>query len=263
MGKIVKNIILILIGFLFITGLFAAFSNNTKIKTVPISDIASLINQQKVSSLTVGSSSITAKLKDNSEETATIGNIPDIITYLKNSGVDPSKLTPDNLEVEYTTTSLASAIAGDVLPILIPVLAIALFIYFLMRQVQGTNNRALSFGQSTVRLSDERKNRVRFADVAGAKEAKEELKEIVEFLKYPQKFLALGAKIPKGVLLLGSPGVGKTLLSRAVAGEANVPFFHISGSEFVEMFVGVGAARVATYLKKLRKMLLALFLLMK
>jgi cell division protease FtsH len=130
---------------------------------------------------------------------------------------------------------------------------IALFIYFLMRQVQGSNNRALTFGQSSVKLSDERKNKVRFADVAGAKEAKEELSEIVEFLRYPQKFLALGAKIPKGVLLLGSPGVGKTMLARAVAGEANVPFFHISGSEFVEMFVGVGASRVRDLFKKAKR----------
>ena len=141
---------------------------------------------------------------------------------------------------------------NNLLPFLLPFAVVGLFIYFLMRNVQGANNRALSFGQSGVKLSDE-KTKVKFDDVAGAKEAKEELKEVVDFLRYPQKFLEVGAKIPKGVLLLGSPGVGKTLLARAVAGEANVPFFHISGSEFVEMFVGVGAARVRDLFKKAKK----------
>ena len=123
-----------------------------------------------------------------------------------------------------------------------------------MRQVQGSNNRALSFGQSQARLTDTgSKKKVTFEDVAGAREAKEELKEIVDFLKNPHKFLALGARIPKGVLLLGPPGVGKTLLARAVAGEANVPFFHVSGSEFVEMFVGVGASRVRDTFRKAKK----------
>lgn len=162
-------------------------------------------------------------------------------------------MTPDKVKIQYDTGSFASSLANAILPFLIPFILVSLFVYFMMRQVQGTNNRAMSFGQSSVKLNDERKNRVKFTDVAGSKEAKEELKEIVEFLRFPQKFLALGAKIPKGVLLLGSPGVGKTLLARAVAGEANVPFFHISGSEFVEMFVGVGASRVRDLFKKAKK----------
>ena len=127
---------------------------------------------------------------------------------------------------------------------LLPVLLIGVFLYFMFRQAQGTNNQALSFGKSRARMFLGNKTVVTFADVAGVDEAKTELQEVVEFLKYPEKFNSLGARIPRGVLLVGPPGTGKTLLARAVAGEAGVPFFSISGSEFVEMFVGVGASRV-------------------
>src|SRR5205085_7108881 len=126
----------------------------------------------------------------------------------------------------------------------LPFVFLALFLLFMMRQAQGSNNQALSFGKSRARMFMGNKPTVTFQDVAGVEEAKQELQEVVEFLKYPEKFAALGARIPHGVLLVGPPGTGKTLLSRAVAGEAGVPFFSISGSEFVEMFVGVGASRV-------------------
>ena len=115
----------------------------------------------------------------------------------------------------------------------------------MMRQAQGSNNQTMSFGRSRARMMPFNRPSVTFNDVAGVDEAKQELEEVVDFLKYPERFLQLGARIPKGVLLVGPPGTGKTLLARAVAGEAGVPFFHISGSEFVEMFVGVGAARGA------------------
>ena len=254
MGKIIKNIILILIGFLFITAIFSAFSQNPKITSVPLSDVSTLLNQGKVDSLTISDSTITVKVKDSdTQQQAKITAGTDVVAFFKDTGVDPSKLTPDKVKIEYDTGSVWSNLAAPVLSVLLPFALVGLFVYFLMRQVQGSNNRALSFGQSSVKLNDERKNRVKFSDVAGAKEAKDELKEIVEFLRFPQKFLSLGAKIPKGVLLLGAPGVGKTLLARAVAGEANVPFFHISGSEFVEMFVGVGAARVRDLFKKAKK----------
>lgn len=252
MGKFVKNIILILIGFLFITGLFAAFSGDSKVKNVSSSEIINLVDQDKVEKLTVSGDTVTAKVKDSDIlEQAKLSPNENIRTVLKDSGISAEKIRA--ISIENKDSGVLGNLAGAVLPFLIPFIFISLFIYFLMRQVQGTNNRALSFGQSGVKLSDERKNKVKFADVAGAKEAKEELNEIVEFLRFPQKFLQLGAKIPKGVLLLGSPGVGKTLLSRAVAGEANVPFFHISGSEFVEMFVGVGASRVRDLFKKAKK----------
>jgi len=127
---------------------------------------------------------------------------------------------------------------------LLPLIFFGAILLFMMRQAQGSNNQALSFGKSRARMFMGNKPTITFADVAGVEEAKQELAEVVEFLKYPEKFSALGARIPKGVLLVGPPGTGKTLLSRAVAGEAGVPFFSISGSEFVEMFVGVGASRV-------------------
>jgi len=133
---------------------------------------------------------------------------------------------------------------GLLISALLPVLLIGGFIFFMMRQAQGTNNQAMSFGKSRARMFLGNKTVVTFQDVAGVDEAKTELQEVVEFLKYPEKFNSLGARIPRGVLLIGSPGTGKTLLARAVAGEAGVPFFSISGSEFVEMFVGVGASRV-------------------
>ncbi|MBD3156560.1 AAA family ATPase, partial [Candidatus Peregrinibacteria bacterium] len=136
---------------------------------------------------------------------------------------------------------------------IVPFLLIIGFFVFMMRQAQSSNNQAMSFGKSKARLHDKEKNRTTFKDVAGAKEAKEDLIEIVDFLKSPTKYTQMGAKIPKGVILVGGPGTGKTLLARAVAGEANVPFFNISGSEFVEMFVGVGASRVRDLFKKAKR----------
>src|SRR3954453_155884 len=136
---------------------------------------------------------------------------------------------------------------------LLPLIFFGAILLFMMRQAQGSNNQALSFGKSRARMFMGNKPTITFADVAGVEEAKQELAEVVEFLKYPEKFSALGARIPKGVLLVGPPGTGKTLLSRAVAGEAGVPFFSISGSEFVEMFVGVGASRVRDLFNNARK----------
>ncbi|MEO5939838.1 MAG: ATP-dependent zinc metalloprotease FtsH, partial [Candidatus Limnocylindrales bacterium] len=143
-----------------------------------------------------------------------------------------AKAPPDNGWISILVTGL------------LPILIIGGFIFFMMRQAQGTNNQAMSFGKSRARMFLGNKTVVTFADVAGVDEAKTELQEVVEFLKYPEKFNSLGARIPRGVLLVGPPGTGKTLMARAVAGEAGVPFFSISGSEFVEMFVGVGASRV-------------------
>ncbi len=252
MGKIIKNIILVLIGFLILSVVVAAFTSNKEVKSVPLSEVSNLIRDDKVESIEVTSDSIQTKLKDSDNKLkSSIGARTEIPQYFVDSGVPTEKISA--IKIEFTTPGTVSQVAGAILPFLIPFVLIALFIFFLMRQVQGSNNRALTFGQSSVKLNDEQKNKVRFADVAGAKEAKEELSEIVQFLKFPQKFLNLGAKIPKGVLLLGSPGVGKTMLARAVAGEANVPFFHISGSEFVEMFVGVGASRVRDLFKKAKR----------
>ena len=155
---------------------------------------------------------------------------------------------PSMAQCEISFEAVAESATGQWIGVLIasllPVLLIGAFFFFMMRQAQGTNNQAMSFGKSRARMFLGSKTVVTFADVAGVEEAKQELTEVVEFLKYPEKFNALGARIPRGVLLVGPPGTGKTLLARAVAGEAGVPFFSISGSEFVEMFVGVGASRV-------------------
>ncbi|HEV8176635.1 MAG TPA: ATP-dependent metallopeptidase FtsH/Yme1/Tma family protein, partial [Gemmatimonadales bacterium] len=155
-----------------------------------------------------------------------------------------SRCPPQGIAVSPQPTDDGSAWIGLLLTGLMPVLLIGVFLYFMFRQAQGTNNQALSFGKSRARMFLGNKTVVTFGDVAGVDEAKAELQEVVEFLKYPEKFNSLGARIPRGVLLVGPPGTGKTLLARAVAGEAGVPFFSISGSEFVEMFVGVGASRV-------------------
>jgi cell division protease FtsH len=252
MGKLIKNIILILIAFLVVSGIYLAVSNTGKVTPVSISQIKDKINDGKISTVSISDGMIVAEQKDSQEKlSAVTGTDVPFTTFLKDNGVPSDKIS--QIKIEYKNEGTLQSVMSSVLPFAIPFVLVGLLLYFFMRQVQGTNNRAMSFGQSSVRLADERKTKVKFADVAGAKEAKEELYEIVEFLKVPQKFLTLGAKIPKGVLLLGSPGVGKTLLARAVAGEANVPFFHISGSEFVEMFVGVGASRVRDLFRKAKK----------
>ena len=170
-----------------------------------------------------------------------IGNDTDSVGLLVDSGVEVGP--PSGVDVTFKGSSGFSSFFGLMLNFL-PLIFFGGLILFMMRQAQGSNNQTLSFGRSRARMMPFNRPGVTFADVAGVDEAKHELEEVVEFLKYPERFLSLGARIPKGILLVGQPGTGKTLLARAVAGEAGSPFFHISGSEFVEMFVGVGAARV-------------------
>jgi cell division protease FtsH len=169
---------------------------------------------------------------------------PDSNVYTDLGCSDGTAAKFDCATYEASQPSAAGGILTLLITALLPVLLIGGFIFFMMRQAQGTNNQAMSFGKSRARMFLGNKTVVTFNDVAGVDEAKQELTEVVEFLKYPEKFNSLGARIPRGVLLVGPPGTGKTLLARAVAGEAGVPFFSISGSEFVEMFVGVGASRV-------------------
>ena len=173
--------------------------------------------------------------------TSRIGSDSDIVTLLVESGVDIGP--PNGVEVIFQGSSGLSSFFGLLINFL-PIIIFGGLILFMMRQAQGSNNQTMSFGRSRARMAPINRPTVSFDEVAGIDEAKAELYEVVEFLKFPERFTALGARIPKGVLLVGAPGTGKTLLARAVAGEAGVPFFHISGSEFVEMFVGVGAARV-------------------
>ncbi len=166
-----------------------------------------------------------------------------LIAQLIALGVSPAQLSPDKIKIDIQSPSWWSGFL-NVLFVILPFLGLGFLFWWVFRQAQGSNNQAMSFGKSRARMFSGDHPTVTFEDVAGAEESKEELKEIVEFLREPQKFIQLGARIPKGVLLVGPPGTGKTLLAKAVSGEAGVPFFSISGSEFVEMFVGVGASRV-------------------
>jgi cell division protease FtsH len=217
-------------------------------RSVNVSTILSHIKEDMGKSqqdrLNVSTDTITltrGKAADAPREVANINDTFDITRVLKDNGINYN----DNhlLVLQYDPPSAVGAWLS-LLGGLIPFILIGSLLVFMMRQAQGSNNQALSFGKSRARMFMGNKPTVTFADVAGVEEAKQELQEIVEFLKYPDKFAALGARIPKGLLLVGPPGTGKTLISRAVAGEAGVPFFSISGSEFVEMFVGVGASRV-------------------
>jgi cell division protease FtsH len=210
----------------------------------PYSQFLADVTADRVSKVIQDGEVLTVDLRDNSVDKDYSAVVPSVLTDVLEqmrtaagdrelpAGIYEKKVTPDTSWI------------GLILTGLLPILVIGGFIFFMMRQAQGTNNQALSFGKSRARMFLGNKTVVTFADVAGVDEAKTELQEVVEFLKYPEKFNSLGARIPRGVLLVGPPGTGKTLMARAVAGEAGVPFFSISGSEFVEMFVGVGASRV-------------------
>ncbi len=253
MNKFFKNTVVIILIFVALAALVVSFGGGSKPKQVDLSTVASQVEGGQVSEIQVDSTNtnLTVSLKDGSTETTSKEGDISVNDTLKNYGVPQDKINA--VPIKPQSQSVWGSIVSQALPFLIPFILVSVFIWILMRNVQGANNRAMSFGQSQARMQDERKKKITFNDVAGVREAKEELKEVVEFLKFPQKFLQLGARIPKGVLLLGSPGVGKTLLARAVAGEANVPFFHMSGSEFVEMFVGVGASRVRDLFKKAKR----------
>ncbi|MCX6763960.1 MAG: ATP-dependent zinc metalloprotease FtsH [Candidatus Moranbacteria bacterium] len=254
MKNLVKNIGLILLTFLLISGLFILYSApQTKPEEISLSVLVAQINEGKVKNITVEPSHVSIELTDGKLEKTTKESEAGITESLKNYGVEQEKLKAVNISIKGEST--LNFWLSSVLPFLLPFILIGAFIWFMMRQAQRGNTQALSFGNSRAQMIDpkDKRKRTTFSDVAGSKEAKEELEEIVEFLKTPGKFLKLGAKIPKGVLLLGAPGTGKTLIAKAVAGEANVPFFNISGSEFVEMFVGVGASRVRDLFKQAKR----------
>lgn len=252
MKNLFKNFFLILIIFLTISYLFSLYSTqNTPVEKIGLEKLVQEINNEEVASITVKGDNLSIVLKDNRQQTAYKEPGESLSQLLRNYEVSPEKMTAVNVKIKNDST--ATIILTTILPLLIPILVFAGLFYFIMRSAQGMNNRALSFGQTTAKEVDRHKNKITFKDVGGVKEAKEELREVVQFLKQPKKFTDLGAKIPKGILLLGSPGTGKTLLARAVAGEADVPFFSLSGSEFVEMFVGVGASRVRDLFKKAKK----------
>ncbi|MFA6183544.1 MAG: ATP-dependent zinc metalloprotease FtsH [Parcubacteria group bacterium] len=255
MDKFLKNVLApTLIVFLLISGLMILYkSPKEKIENISLSKLVSQVNAGEVKGVSVSGSELNIELNSGAKEKASKEVESSLVETLSNYGVNKDALQKVNIEIK--RESGWAVWAGIIIPFLLPILLIVGFLWFMMRQAQRGNSQAMSFGMSKARMLDpkDKKKRTMFKDVAGAKEAKEELMEVVEFLKHPKKFLNMGAKIPKGVLLLGPPGTGKTLVAKAVAGEAGVPFFNISGSEFVEMFVGVGASRVRDLFKQAKK----------
>ncbi len=225
----------------------------TESESISLSQLASDINTGKIQTIDVSGDSIRATYLDKTTKTSRKETEASLTETLKNYDVAPEQLSAVKIEIKdeggvrFWFLTLA--------PLLVPVILLFGIIWYLSRQMRGAGMQAFTFGRSLARLvsPEDGAQRVTFADVAGAREAKEELTEIVDFLKNPKKFIQIGARIPKGVLLMGAPGTGKTLLARAVAGEAGVPFFTISGSEFVEMFVGVGASRVRDLFETAKK----------
>jgi len=252
MKPILRNIVLFLIILFAIGGILSTVNLQTeKPQEVGLVEFVGLINSGQVKAIEAVDSKLNVEKADGKkivvykETSETLGDV------LKNYGAKEEEV--QKVKIVISQQRGVGAWLLELLPFLIPFAFIAFFIWFMMRQAQGANMKAMSFGQSRAREVGKGEKKVTFKDVAGVKEAKEELLEVVEFLRSPKKFVALGAKIPKGVLLMGAPGTGKTMLARAVAGEANVPFYHISGSEFVEMFVGVGASRVRDLFEKAKK----------
>ncbi|NTW13638.1 MAG: ATP-dependent zinc metalloprotease FtsH [Candidatus Moranbacteria bacterium] len=254
MDKLMKNIATIVVFFLVVSGILLLYQEQSpKPEQLSLSALVTEINAGHVSKIEVSANDLAIDLADGKKAESLKEAESSLTETLKNYGVDQEKLSAVIIDIK--KESGASFWAAALLPFLIPLLFVGGFVWFMLKQAQRGNSQAMNFGLSRARMLDPRnkKKSVTFSDVAGSKEAKEELKEIVDFLKHPKKFLAMGAKIPKGVLLLGSPGTGKTLIAKAVAGEAGVPFFNISGSEFVEMFVGVGASRVRDLFKQAKK----------
>ena len=252
--NIMNQIIIAVFIFISITLIYTLVAKKpADVKQMTISEVAKSVVDGNVEKIVVSGEDINITFKDKTVGTAKKELESSLSSTLYNYGVTPVQLSGTPIEIKTESGFWYTVL--NVLPFLLPVFVIIFFIWMLTRQVKGQGMQAFTFGQSKARITDpdDKNNKVTFKDVAGAKEAKEELKEIVDFLKNPKKFLDIGARIPKGVLLTGAPGTGKTLLARAVAGEAAVPFFHLSGSEFVEMFVGVGASRVRDLFKMAKK----------
>jgi cell division protease FtsH len=236
-------IIYLLLLVAIIAMLFYSFrQSSTANDVLTINQVAADIQAGKVNRIVVNENSLRVIYADG-EKTSTKEANGTLVQQLIDLGVTPTQLDPAKINIEIKPPSAWLGII-TALGYILPFIILAGVFWFIFRQAQGSNNAAMSFGKSRARMFSGDQPTVTFADVAGVEEAKEELKEVVEFLREPQKFISLGARIPKGVLLVGPPGTGKTLLAKAVSGEAGVPFFSISGSEFVEMFVGVGASRV-------------------
>lgn len=242
MKMLTKNIFWAIITLLVVAVLFSLFyQENKKPAVLSIDQVVSRINSDEVSKITVNGNDLEIELKNGEAAISKKETEAGLIETLKNYGVNQDALQKVSFSI--TSESGFKYWASIILPVLLPLIIIGIFFLFIFRQAKGGVSQAFNFSRANIKLFSSFKNKPKFDDVAGLKEAKQELMEVVDFLKNPKKYLDMGAKIPRGVLLFGAPGTGKTLLARAVAGEANVPFFHISASEFVELFVGVGAAR--------------------
>ena len=253
-GNFSGSIVGVLFIFMLITASYLVISEEgKKVPEVSISDLAQSVARGDITRIVVAGDKLTITYKNDEVKIAKKEIGSTLSQTLFNYGVTGDALSKTQIEIKDESGFMFWLL--NFLPFLAPILFLILVVWYVWRQVRGAGMQALSFGQSKARITDpnDKNNRVTFKDVAGCKEAKEELKEIVDFLKSPKKFLDIGARIPKGVILTGAPGTGKTLLARAVAGEAGVPFFHLSGSEFVEMFVGVGASRVRDLFKMAKK----------
>src|SRR5437016_7869155 len=256
-GKWIRTSLILLLVTLAIVLVVVFFRSPSDTQSVNVStilaDIKTDMHKNQQDTLNVASNTLTltrGNAPDAAKEAASINDTFDTTQVLKDNGINYSN--SHLLVLQYEPPSALGAWV-NILVSFIPFIAIGALLIFMMRQAQGSNNQALSFGKSRARMFMGNKSTVTFADVAGVEEAKQELEEIVEFLKFPDKFVALGARIPKGLLLVGPPGTGKTLIARAVAGEAGVPFLSVTGSSFVEIFVGVGASRVRDLFAEARK----------
>jgi cell division protease FtsH len=243
-----KNLIFVAVLILFGLIIFAAVGQPSKLKEVSLSEVVARANSGEIKKLTIKGNEVDITPKGESKPTEKAYKEAGSSIY--DQGL---KQNVEGLEVNPQPESSSGGIWLTLATTIGPVILISLVLFLMLRSAQGQGNQAMSFGKSKARLYGNEKDKVTFKQVAGSHEAKQDLEEVVEFLKFPKKFEGVGAKIPKGVLLVGPPGTGKTMLARAVAGEANVPFFSISGSEFVEMFVGVGASRVRDLFAKAKK----------
>ncbi len=250
-----SNILTILLVFLLLVSAYSFFAERkAKTEVISLSQLATDIRASHIKEVDIEGTDLHLIYVDDTKKDSKKELEASLTDTLKNYGVSPEEL--GNIKIEIKDPSGFGYWFYSLAPFLFPLVFLFILIWFLSRQVKSSGGmQAFSFGQSKARViyPDDTAQKVTFKDVAGVKEAKEELQEIVQFLKHPQKFLDIGAQIPKGVMLMGGPGTGKTLLARAVAGEAGVPFFHLSGSEFVEMFVGVGASRVRDLFRMVKK----------
>ena len=251
-NNLTKNILWATASLLVLALAFSVvYENQFGVKTISLNELAAKLNAGEVEKIIISGNNLNIKLKNNESVSAIKEGEAGLSQTLQNFGVESATLRQVAIEIQ--EPSGLKFWLSIIIPTVLPLIFIGLLFWFMFSSARSGVNQAFSFGRANIRLFANPKDKVFFKDVAGLKEAKQDLEEVVDFLKNPKKFLEIGARIPRGALLMGPPGTGKTLLARAVAGEAHVPFFHISGSEFVEMFVGVGASRVRDLFQTAKK----------